>query len=68
MERQKKMGSYMHSFTGSVSIRCLELLEIVFEGVERLSRRSTGQRRVATSHTIDDRAGESQKAMKVGAK
>jgi hypothetical protein len=68
VERQKKMGSHRQSFTGSVSILCLELLETVFEGVERLSRRATGQRRTATSRTVDDRAGESQRAMKVGAK
>lgn len=58
----------MHTFTGSVSIRCLELLETVFEGVERLSRIATGQRPAAPSHAIDDRAAESQRAMKVGAK
>ena len=67
VERQKKPGSYLQVLTGRVSVRCLELLETVFDRVERLSRRANGPHLAATSQTLSHAAGDSQKSMKAAA-
>jgi hypothetical protein len=58
----------MQSLIGRVSVQCLELLETVFDGFERLSRRAAGARQGAMPQTVADRAGDSQKAMQATAK
>jgi hypothetical protein len=65
VESQKKVGPYMQSLTGRASVRCLELLETVFDSVERLSRKAAGLRPSA-AQTLADR-GDSERAMKAGA-
>ena len=39
MEHRGSVGSYVRSLTGRASMSCLELLETVLNGIERLSRK-----------------------------
>jgi hypothetical protein len=57
----------MQSFTGLASIRCLELLESLFDGIERLRRRADGSHQAAAPQSAADRDGERQKALKATA-
>ena len=67
VERQKKPGSYMQVLAGLASVRCLELLETMFDRVERLSRRASEPHQSATSQTLSQGAADSQKSMKATA-
>jgi hypothetical protein len=63
----EKESSYMQSLTELASIRCLELLETLFNGIERLSRRANGLHQAAAPQSAADRAADSQRAMKATA-
>jgi len=65
--QREETNSYMKSFTGSVSICCLELLETIFDGVERLSRRVTVLHQLAPQLAAGRDTG-SKRAMKASAK
>jgi len=66
MQREEK-NSYMESLTGRVSICCLELLETIFDGVERLSRRETVLHQFAPQLAAGQDT-DSKMAMKASAK
>ncbi len=66
LQREEK-SSYMESLTGRVSICCLELLETIFDGVERLSRRVPVLRQIALQLAVG-RDTDSKMAMKASAK
>ncbi len=59
-----KLGHFMQSLTGRTSIRCLEVIEAIFDVAERLSRKANGLRRVAVPHTVADQMRDSRKVMK----
>jgi hypothetical protein len=66
MQREEE-SSYMQSLTGRVSICCLELLETIFDGVERLSRSVTDLHQFAPQLAAG-RDADSKMAMKASAK
>ena len=55
----------MQSLSERASVRCLELLETVFDGIERLSRRGSGSHPVPVPRMPVEPAGASENAMKV---
>jgi hypothetical protein len=66
LQREEK-SSYMESLTGRASVCCLELLETIFNGIERLSRNIPVLHQLASQSSAGQDT-DSKMAMKASAK
>ena len=66
LQREEK-SSYMETLTGRASVCCLELLETIFDGIERLSRKVTVLHQLVPQSSAG-RSTDSKMAMKASAK